>query len=361
MRILVLNKRQYTGKDLLDDKYGRLYEIPEALAIRGNEVKGLTLSYRPRAQGLFSPGRVQWNSVNLFSFYPAYLRALTSALDSFHPDIVIASSDAIHSILAWQFCSNRSIPYIIDLYDNYEGFGLARIPGVVPLLRAACRSAAGITVVGHQLRSYLERSYELRSPVEIINNAIPAGLFVPQPKNNPRALLGLPQHAKLIGTAGAISAKRGSDIMFKAFLELAQRHSDIWLVYAGPRDHTPQQYKHERIIDLGVLDYSQVPTFLSALDVSLICNIDSAFGRYCFPQKFYEIAACGVPVIAADIGEVRHLLANREDCLYPVGDSHALAARIQLSLQNPAPVQVDAPSWSDAAMALENFISRLLK
>jgi len=32
MRIVVLSKRQYTNKDVIDDRYGRLWEIPMALA-----------------------------------------------------------------------------------------------------------------------------------------------------------------------------------------------------------------------------------------------------------------------------------------------------------------------------------------
>ena len=32
MKILFLAKRQYTAKDLLDDQFGRLFEIPKELA-----------------------------------------------------------------------------------------------------------------------------------------------------------------------------------------------------------------------------------------------------------------------------------------------------------------------------------------
>lgn len=362
MRILVLNKRQYTGKDLLDDKYGRIYEIPELLAQRGHDVRGLTLSYRRRSQGLLTPGRVKWHSINLTSFYPAYLKSLANTLDTFRPDIVIASSDAIHAIVAWLYCSKRNIPYVIDLYDNYEGFGLSRMPGVVPMFRAACRSAAGLTVVGNALKSYVEINYKLSSPLEVITNAIPAGVFLPQSKEDARRLLELPPQAKIIGTAGAISDKRGSSVMFEAFLELARIHSDVWLVYAGPRDSTPQRYSHERIVDLGVLEFSKIPILLNALDVGLVCNIDSRFGRFCFPQKFYEMVSCGVPVIAADIGEMSQILAHRPDCLYPVGNSQALAKRIEAHLQSPEPIEMNViPCWDTAGIAMDNFINQLIK
>lgn len=362
MRILVLNKRQYTGKDLLDDKYGRIYEIPELLAQRGHDVRGLTLSYRRRSQGMLSPGRVKWHSINLTSFYPAYLKSLANTLDTFRPDIVIASSDAIHAIVAWLYCSKRNIPYVVDLYDNYEGFGLSRIPGVVAMFRAACRSAAGITVVSNALKSYVECYYKKHGPLEVITNAIPAGVFFPRSKEDARRLLGLPLQAKIIGTAGAISDKRGSNVMFEAFLKLASTRSDLWLVYAGPRDGTPQRYPHERIIDFGVLDFSDIPILLNALDVGLICNIDSVFGRFCFPQKFYEMVACGIPVVAADIGEMSQLFAHRPDCLYPIGNSQVLAERVEAHLQRPAPVEMSViPSWDKVGLAMDEFINQLIK
>ena len=45
MKILLLTKRQYTNKDLLDDRFGRLWVLPHAWAQGGHEVLGLCLSY----------------------------------------------------------------------------------------------------------------------------------------------------------------------------------------------------------------------------------------------------------------------------------------------------------------------------
>ena len=75
MKILVLSKRQYMAKDLLDDHFGRFWELPLELARLGHEVRGLTLSYRRRHQGVFldltfaQHAVVIWNSVNLLNGY----------------------------------------------------------------------------------------------------------------------------------------------------------------------------------------------------------------------------------------------------------------------------------------------------
>ena len=43
MRILVLTKRQYMGKDLLDDRFGRFWELPLELARLRHEATGIRL------------------------------------------------------------------------------------------------------------------------------------------------------------------------------------------------------------------------------------------------------------------------------------------------------------------------------
>ena len=45
MRIVVLCKRQYTNRDVIDDRYGRLWEIPAELARAGHSVTCVSFSY----------------------------------------------------------------------------------------------------------------------------------------------------------------------------------------------------------------------------------------------------------------------------------------------------------------------------
>ena len=49
MRILVLTKRQYMGKDLIDDRFGRFRELPLESARLGHELRGLCLNYRQKS------------------------------------------------------------------------------------------------------------------------------------------------------------------------------------------------------------------------------------------------------------------------------------------------------------------------
>jgi len=59
---------------------------------------------------------------------------------------------------------------------------------------------------------------------------------------------------------------------------------------------------HHRFFDLGKLDSGGVAMLFRALDYGIVLNSASDFGATCYPQKFAEMRACGLHVIAARVG-----------------------------------------------------------
>ncbi|ROH93395.1 glycosyltransferase [Stagnimonas aquatica] len=364
MRILVLSKRQYMGKDLLDDRYGRFYEIPASLASCGHEVIGVALSYRCRDERCYfgdtdsRPG-IAWLGLNALPWgvwrYPWQLARIA---DNFRPDVVWACSDAFHAIFGALFSRATGVPLVIDLYDDFESYAATGLPGVAPAFRAACRRAAGLTVVSRTLRDRVVADYGIQAQPAVVGNGVRRDLFYPRDRRWARAALGLPVDARLVGTAGSLSADRDIGVLFEAFLALAESDPLLHLVVAGCRDGTPACYRHPRIIDLGVLALEQVPELISALDVAVVCNRNSAFGRCCFPQKFHEIAACGTPVVVARVGDVATLLADTPGRLYEPGDPVDLARRIAGQLIAPRPTtDIVVPGWGDWSAVVEQILA----
>lgn len=366
MRILVLCKRHYTGKDLIEDRYGRLFELPAWLVRLGHQVAGVALSYRRASTGEYRwddrPDLI-WYSENIGTVpFLSYARTLRRIIRETRPDLIWACSDAFHAILGWQLQQSLGIPAILDLYDNFESFPATRLPGMLSMFRRACRSAAGLTLVGDALRVYVREQYGVDPPMLVLHNGTDPTLFYPRDKLASRRALGLPELGKLIGTAGAITTGRGIATMFEAFLALADEMPDLYLVFAGPRDATPSRYHHPRIIDLGILPLERVPLLLTALDLGVISNIDSAFGRYCFPQKLYELAACGTAFVAADIGETSVMLHQHPHLLFPPGDAIGLTSGIRdrLTLDNSQGSPLHPRTWEDLARELDGFFRSLL-
>jgi len=356
MRILVLSKRQYTGKDLLDDEYGRLFELPARLSNRGHDVRGIALSYRrrpgPSSRDLTG---VKWWSVNALPAgmlaYPAICNEVTG---HWRPDVIWSSSDAGHAILGRWLSRKLDVPYVVDLYDNYESFALTGVPGLRRGLRRACREADGLTVVTHALKAFAEQRYRPIGPIAVLGNGVDTRRFVARDRGQARIRLGIPEDARVIGTAGSITQDRGIDDLFQAFAEIARKDDRLWLAYAGPRDATPDLYPHARTVDLGVLPQADIPELLSALDVAVVCNKDSEFGRYCYPMKLEEAIACGTPVVAARVGDVAQRLSFNDRHLYEPGQPHSLGEKIrQLAGEPCRQSPFTAVDWDACTTILE--------
>jgi teichuronic acid biosynthesis glycosyltransferase TuaC len=365
VKILVLTKRQYMGKDLLDDRFGRFRELPLELARFGHHVQGLTLSYRRREEArvidatLNNDAEVPWQSINLLqNFLPDiknYFKQARRVLDEFQPDLIWAGSDAYHAIFGYKLARNSTAKLVVDLYDNFESYPATRVPGVLPLFKRAVRAADGITCVSTLLANYVRDHYEVCQPAFVVENAIRSDLFHPMEREVCRRQLGLPEEAKIIGTAGALYGNRGINTLYRGFQILAANEPNLHLAVAGPRRLTSAIPHGERINDLGILPLEKVPLFLNALDVVVVCNRDSLFGRYAFPQKAREIIACRAPLVAADVGAVKELLLDYPQCLFAPDDPASLARSIRVQLMTPMRIDKKVPTWTDIAAQLETF------
>ncbi len=365
MRILVLTKRQYMGKDLLDDRFGRFWELPLELAKRGHEVQGISLSYKKRAEVSSTPsidsgtGSITWNSVNLLNAPwlgpPRYFRLARQIMRDFRPEVIWACSDAYHAIFAHWLTQGSTAKLVIDLYDNFESYPATKIPGVLPLFKRAIKAADGVTGVSSQLVNYIAEHYRSRAPALVLENAIRADLFRPMEREFCREQLSLPSAAKIIGTAGALYASRGIDTLYRGFAILAAENLNLHLALAGPRPSSSRTPRGERIHDLGVLPLDKVAVLFNALDVAVVCNRDLSFGRHNFPQKAREIIACGTALVAAEVGAMKAMLRDHRHCLFAPDDPVSLAAAIRMQLAKPTNIDHKVPAWSDLVAPLETF------
>ena len=83
-----------------------------------------------------------------------------------------------------------------------------------------------------------------------------------------------------------------------------------------------------KIIYLAELPHERVGDLFNALDVGVVCNRDDAFGRHCFPQKLFEMIACELAVVAADVGAMRSLMQSSECRLFDGASVESLADAI---------------------------------
>lgn len=361
MRIAFLCKRKYMGKDVIADRYARLYEMPFQLARLGHSVGGFCLSYQGHAEGNWEhdaqPGTLTWESRSLGHLRVpallAYPHRMLRRLREFAPDLLIGASDIPHVALSAWLAKRLGIPYAVDLYDNFEGFGQARIPGMVPALRHAVRGAALVTTTSQPLKDLVIGGYGARGEVIAMPSTVDKSVFRPMNRMTCRHSLGLSMDVKLIGTAGGLYRDKGIGTLYEAWDFIARQRNDVHLVLAGPVDPSFPPPTGERIHRLGMLPHARTAELFNALDVGAICIRDTPFGRYCFPQKAYEMLACRLPVAAARVGAMTQLLADVPAGQYDADDAEGLARALLTQLDHPVVADVPIKDWTQLIGALE--------
>lgn len=370
MRIAFLCKRRYMSKDVILDRYARLYEIPCQLAMLGHEVRGWCLDYHSGEDGSWQhdggPGSLQWESRSLGRLYaPAlltYPQRMLRRLREFGPDLLIGASDIPHVALTRWLATRLGLPYMIDLYDNFEGFEQAKLPGFVSALRWGTRRACLVTTTSEPLRRLVINGYGVDAgKVVAMPSSVGKSVFHVTDKVTARNELNLPANAKLVGTAGGLYRDKGIIPLYAAWERMEAMRGEVHLVLAGPFQADLPPPTGPRVHYLGHLAHEQIAKLFSALDVGVVSILDTEFGRYCFPQKAYEMLACGLPVAAADVGAMSELFSDQPASLFTPGDPESLLASVIQQLDAPLQARVPIPDWQALIGGVEPLLERCVK
>ena len=371
MKVLVLTKRQYMGKDLLNVRFGRFRELPLELACLGHEIRGLAASYRQSNEASVidchpsGSGQVIWQSFNLTSGFALRLQQLfhrgIEIATEFKPDVIWACSDAYHAIFGAWLAQRVRTKCVIDLYDNFEAFTATKLPGIASLFRRSTRRVQGVTCFSQRMANHVIQDYKRQSPTAVIESAVEKVLFRSLDQMECRRRLNLPAEGAIIGTAGALHTSRGVDTLFQAYEHLRAENGNLHLALAGPRERGLSIPRGSRVHDFGILPHVEVPWFINSLNVAVVCYRRSAQGDFSFPQKAYEIVACRVPLVAAAVGSMNEFLSQYPTCLYDPDRPKSLVELLLWQLQNKLIVNSEVPSWADSAKQLEHFFDKVIQ
>lgn len=357
-RILFLAKRRYMGKDVLDDRYGRLYHLPLELARSGFELRCVLSDYRGRER---LPARVDADGLAWFSTPLRALPALyrSAAHHAAWADVVMASSDALQLAFAHHLARRHGKPLVCDLYDNYASFGLARVPGLGRAYRAAVAGAALVSCVGDCLNQHVRAHYAPCGRVITVNSTIVAGSFAPLARADARAALGLPAGRRLVGVCGGLDRERGIAGLYAAIERLWAAGEDFDFVVAGRIAADCPPPRDARVLNLGNLPFEHMNAFYNALDVNVMQYLDNDFGAFCFPQKLHEIIATGAVLAAARVGEMAMLFGATPALLFDPQDPASIAATVQRQLHAPVGYAARPHDWQEVVAPLAGALEEL--
>ncbi|WP_228273435.1 glycosyltransferase family 4 protein [Acinetobacter faecalis] len=337
------------SKDVILDKYARLYEIPNQLALLGHDVECFCLSYQSHDDGTWDESnhskKLKWHSKSYTNWkklsiwnYPFYLLNL---LRENKPDVIIGASDMPHIIIGAWLAKKLDIPFVVDLYDNFEAYGQAQIPLIKILFHRALNQAQVITTTSQTLAVKIQTEHPNVKNIFAMPSVINQNIFKVGNKSEARKFLSLPLNTPLIGTAGGLTKMKSIHDLFDAWEIIKKENPQSYLVLAGPTEPATPLPDDDNVIYLGLLTHQDVATLFQALDVGVMCIPDDEFGRYCFPQKAYEMLACNLNVISSAIGDMVYLL--EDDQLFT--NSEELAIKSLEKLNHLKNHNIDVPTW----------------
>jgi glycosyltransferase involved in cell wall biosynthesis len=336
MKFLLLCKRYYTNRDLIEDRFGRLFHLPLQLVRAGNEGLVMALDYRDGNTVETRVDDLRFVSLPLTAGQvPKFPGNLRRGLNSFRPDLVIASGDSHIGALGALVARRRSIPFVFDVYDDYRVFGTNRIPGMKLLFRFALRRADLVIFASELLqRQTMPRS----SSSLVLENGVDRELFRRIDREEARAAAGVADAGPVIGYFGSIGSMHGVETLIEATRSLRADYPGLCLLLAG-------QLGLDLDLDLdlqlpwidyrGLIDQTRVPGLINACDVAVIPYHRGPQVDVSNACKLAEYLACEVPVVSTDVADYAKYITDAPQAICKPGDAADLARSIKAQIEHP--------------------------
>lgn len=180
--------------------------------------------------------------------------------------------------------------------------------------------------------------------IHVLHNGVDLALFAPRPASGRlHRELNLPVEAQLIGTIGQLVIRKGQDVLAAAAAQIVERCPAAHFVLVGERSSEKDEaVRYEAALRAA---FSAGPLAGRGHFLGRRCDVDRILPELTLlahPARqeplgrvLLEAAACGIAIVATDVGGTREVFPNADSALLvPPGDAAALAEAVVDSLQS---------------------------
>ena len=207
------------------------------------------------------------------------------------------------------------------IYDSHEYF--TEVPEVQnrPFVKSVwkyferkCITRASLVItVSDSIAKLLQEKYNLNE-VMVVRN-VPQTNFNPKPYTKDEIGIDPAKFLMILQGAG-INVDRGAEELVAAMPYL----SETVLLIIGTGDAIPQIKKEskrlkleEKVIFIGKLPYEEMMRYTTTADLGVSIDKDTNINyRYSLPNKLFDYARAGIPVLVSDLVEVRRIVEKYE-------------------------------------------------
>jgi teichuronic acid biosynthesis glycosyltransferase TuaC len=212
-------------------------------------------------------------------------------------------------------------------------------PVLRPHLARTLKAAARVFSVSDSLRRL---AIELGVPAEkteVVGNGVDVERFHPVDRAAARSRYGIPENAQVLVSVGALVERKGMHRVIDCLPALIQKHANLhYLIVGGgsPEGDSRAELTAQvarlglagRVHFLGPLPPDELKWPLSASDVFVLSTRNEGWANV-----FLEAMACGLPVVATDVGGNAEVVCRDElGSIVPFGDEAALQQALGAAL-----------------------------
>jgi phosphatidylinositol alpha 1,6-mannosyltransferase len=277
----------------------------------------------------------RWPSIAFWA-YPEHRLALPTQprvrreLREWRPTLVHAASPFGMGLAARGAARALGVPFVTSYHTNWSAYStfyrLGALRGAAwRYLRwfhnAGVRTYCPTRAVEHELAGHGFAG------TAVWSRGVDGTVFNPSYRSRAlRERLGVSSDSVLAIYVGRLGAEKGLDVALAAMHEV-NRATRVPVRFAiagnGPFGEMARRLAPRDTIFTGRLTGSALSEFYASADLFIFPSATDTFGNV-----LLEAMASGLPVIAADVGPTRELLAERTGVMFPAGDSRTLAQLI---------------------------------
>ena len=222
-----------------------------------------------------------------------------------------------------------------------------------PFTKALIGRMDAVIATSAKAASYLDR------PATVIMHGVDTATFTPPTDRAAlRRSLNLPDGI-IIGCFGRVRAQKGVDLLVDAALTLLPTRPEVSVIFTGLVTHDNEAFHADLMAKIAAVGLQTRIRFLGELPWSQVVKHYPSLDLFTAPARWegfgltpLEAMACGVPVVAADVGAFDSLITPQVGTLVPPDNAAALTEALRGWLD--APVRLAAVGPAARAHVLAN-------